>query len=339
MDMLLGARDLPGAERLLTAYEVPQEAVPPAARFMLLHLRGHWDEALSLGRRVLANGQAFSRAPNTHTLFAWMAECLLARGYVTGAGRMLASAPRPPEGPLTVFLDAAQAQVLRTLDRDEEAEQVLRGSLAAADARGHVYATAELLAVLADLHADAGRTDRAARCVERLRGLAARTSGDRARLLHLLASARLLRAEQPAEARGRLREAVELARARRQPFETAVTLAAAAAGEAGPPGLLHEAYELFGSTGSLLARFHTRSALREAGLSVPGRRQATAESEQLLAVLVADGLSNREIATVLRISEDAVANRLSRLFARTGLRSRTELASAVLRMGPALIPA
>jgi 6,7-dimethyl-8-ribityllumazine synthase len=33
---------------------------------------------------------------------------------------------------------------------------------------------------------------------------------------------------------------------------------------------------------------------------------------------------------VLRLSEDAVANRLTRLFARTGLRSRTEVVTAVL---------
>lgn len=63
---------------------------------------------------------------------------------------------------------------------------------------------------------------------------------------------------------------------------------------------------------------------------MPGRKQATVESEQLLASLIAEGLTNRQIATVLRLTEDAVANRLSRLFARTGLRSRTEVVTAVL---------
>lgn len=88
----------------------------------------------------------------------------------------------------------------------------------------------------------------------------------------------------------------------------------------------------------MLSRFHTRATMREAGLTVPGRRQATAENEQLLATLVTEGLANRQIATVLRLSEDAVANRLSRLFARTGLRSRTEVVSAMLTGNPLTAP-
>ncbi|MGI3198531.1 LuxR C-terminal-related transcriptional regulator [Streptomyces sp. GLT-R25] len=74
--------------------------------------------------------------------------------------------------------------------------------------------------------------------------------------------------------------------------------------------------------------------MREAGLTVPGRRQATAENEHLLATLLAEGLTNRQIAGALRLSEDAVANRLSRLFARTGMRSRTEVVTAVLTGTP-----
>lgn len=37
-----------------------------------------------------------------------------------------------------------------------------------------------------------------------------------------------------------------------------------------------------------------------------------------------------QIAAVLRLSEEAVTNRLTRPFARAGLRSRTEIASAML---------
>ncbi|XUL93695.1 LuxR C-terminal-related transcriptional regulator [Streptomyces galilaeus] len=99
---------------------------------------------------------------------------------------------------------------------------------------------------------------------------------------------------------------------------------------ASAPLLLREAYDLFGQCGAALERFHTRAAMRAAGITVPGRRQATVESEQLLATLIAEGLTNRQIAVVLRLTEDAVANRLSRLFARTGLRSRTEVVTAVL---------
>ncbi|WP_238432072.1 hypothetical protein [Streptomyces cavernae] len=167
-------------------------------------------------------------------------------------------------------------------------------------------------------------------CLERSGQIATWTGSGRARLRYLLASARVLRQDAPDTARGNLREAVDLARPRNLPFETATTLLAAATAGAVPATLLHEAYDLFGQTGATLWRFHTRTALREARLTIPGRRQATAENDHLLATLIAEQLTNRQIATVLHTKEDAVANRLTRLFARTGKRSRTELAASVL---------
>lgn len=329
-DLLLGARDLSGAVNLLTDRGMPEEALPPHGRFLLFHLQGRWDDALALGRWMLATGRGSRTAPNHHLLAARTAAILLARGRIANADRLIGSVPRPQDGPLGVFLDAAEAEVLRTLGRPGEAEQALRRGMEAADARGHVYGTDELLAGLVEVHTEAGRAEAAMACLGRLERLIGRTNGSRTRLLYLLSSARVLRQDRPGDAHERLREAVELARSRSQPFETAVTLATAAAEGAEPPALLYEAYELFGDTGSALRRFHTRAAMRESGLSIPGRKQATAENEQLLATLIAEGLTNRQIATVLRISEDAVANRLSRLFARTGLRSRTEVVSAVL---------
>ncbi|NUT46072.1 MAG: response regulator transcription factor, partial [Saccharothrix sp.] len=69
---------------------------------------------------------------------------------------------------------------------------------------------------------------------------------------------------------------------------------------------------------------------RARGISVPGRQATVAENESLLAVLVADGLGNKQIATLLGASEKSVEGRLSRLFSRTGYRSRVELAAAML---------
>ncbi|ARX88298.1 hypothetical protein SMD44_07785 [Streptomyces alboflavus] len=123
---------------------------------------------------------------------------------------------------------------------------------------------------------------------------------------------------------------MSLARSRGLPFETATTLLEAADGGAAPGKPLYEAYELFGMAGATLWRFHTRTMLREAGLTVPGRKQATAENDHLLATLLAEQLTTRQIATILRLNEDAVVGRLTRLLARTGKRSRTELVTAVL---------
>lgn len=329
---LLGNADLCGAMDLLKGRGMPPGALPPTTHFLLLHLQGRWDDALALARGMVAKDQTWIAAPQHDLFVAGTAAILLARGKPAGATRLIAGARGTHEGHLETFLDVAEAAVLRTMGRPDAADRVLRRGLREADARGHVYGTDELAAALATLRAEDGRAEAAATCLWRLEELAGRTGSGRTRLLYLLASARV-REQGPDAAREMLHEAVDLARSRGQPFETALTLTAAA-GDAGPPELLHEAYELYGETGSLLSRFHTRAALREAGLTVPGRKQATAENEQLLATLITEGLANRQIATVLRLSEDAVANRLSRLFARTGLRSRTEVVSAMLTGNP-----
>ncbi|MET7290094.1 tetratricopeptide repeat protein, partial [Streptomyces sp. NPDC005573] len=308
-------------------------SLPPYTRFLVSHLQGRWDDALERARRMVAHHQVVHPTVNHHLLTARMAGILLAQGRTTGATRLIDAARGRQDGPLEASLDHAEAEVLRTLGNPAGAEQALRRGLASADARGHVHGTEELWAALADLLADEGRLDEAAACLRRVERIVDRTGNGRARLLHLLGSARLTR-DRPDEARRRLLEAVELARSRAQPFETAVTLLTAAAAGAGPADTLLEAYELFGEIGSALWRSRTRAAMREVGRTVPGRKQATAENERLLAVLLAEGLSNRHIATVLGLSEDAVANRLTRLFARTGLRSRAKVVKAVLTGRP-----
>ncbi|MFH8470676.1 AAA family ATPase [Streptomyces sp. NPDC017991] len=369
-DELLSGRDLRAAEALLDARGLAADVLAPRSLFLWRHLQGRWDEALESARWMLVNNQTSTPAADSHLVPARTAAILLARGRPTSARRLLDSvrgdsARGHEEGPLEYSLDAVEAELLRALGDPSGAEKVLRRGLDAAAARGQIAGTDELWAALAETHAEEGRTGEAAACLRHLRRISDRTGDARTRLRYLLASAHVQRqngrpghiapigqvgvrhaghaghAGQASQARqvgpddcgtvhDNLREAVELARSRSQPFETAVTLVAAADAGAGPPALLHEAYELFGETGAALPRFHTRTAMREAGTTVPGRRQATAENEQLLATLIAEGLTNRQIATVLRLSEDAVANRLTRLFARTGLRSRTEVVTAVL---------
>jgi len=332
-DELLSARDLRAAEALLAARGLTADVLPPRSLFLWRHLQGRWDEALEAGRWMLANNRTGTSAADRCLVPARTAGILLARGRTTSARRVVDSARGRAEGPLEYSLDAVEAEVLRTLGDPVGAARTLRGGIEAAAGRGHVAGTGELWAALAEVHAEEGRAGEAAASLRRLEEISDRTGSDRTRLRYLLASARVLRQEGPdavPAAHGQLREAVELARLRGQPFETAVTLMAAADVGAGPPELLHEAYELFGATGAALSRFRTRAALREAGIPVPGRRRATAENEHLLATLIAEGLTNRRIATVLRLSEDAVANRLTRLFTRTGLRSRTEVVTAVL---------
>jgi DNA-binding CsgD family transcriptional regulator len=54
-------------------------------------------------------------------------------------------------------------------------------------------------------------------------------------------------------------------------------------------------------------------------------------AERKVAALVADGLSNQAIAEALIVSRHTVDTHVKRCFAKLGLRSRVELATAVLR--------
>lgn len=329
-DELLNGGDLHAGETLLAAQGLAPQLLPRHSQFLRHHLRGEWDEALEPARWMLANNGIHTAAIDHYVVPARTAAILLARGRVTGARRLIDSARAEGEGPPQYSLDACEAELLRTLGDPTGAGKTLRRGLDAAEAHDQIAGTDELWATLAELLADEGRTAEAMSCLGRLERIADRMGTGRTRLRYLTASARVLRPDSPATAGENAGEAVVLARSRSQPFETAVTLVAAVGMGGGPPTLLREAYELFGECGAVLERFHTRAALRAAGIAVPGRRQATVESEQLLATLIAEGLTNRQIAVVLRLSEDAVANRLSRLFARTGLRSRTEVVTAVL---------
>ncbi len=300
------------------------EVLPPLSRFLHHHLTGRWDQALEWARRILTNGEVFTPATDSLLIPARTAAILLARGRATTALHVMESMRGPQQAPPSFSMDAAEAEVLSTLGDLSGSEKALRRRLDAAQAHALVHGTEELWALLAELTAETGRTTEAATCLEHLERIAARTGSARTRLRYLLASAHVVRQDAPGTARNNQGEAVELARSRGLPFETATTLVTAAAAGAVPATRLHEAYELFGQTGATLWRFHTRTALRDAGLTVPSRKQATAENDHLLATLLAEQLTTRQIATVLRLTEDAAKRRLSRLIARTGKRSRAE---------------
>jgi DNA-binding NarL/FixJ family response regulator len=122
--------------------------------------------------------------------------------------------------------------------------------------------------------------------------------------------------------------------------------------------LLHGAVEGFVRTGHRQDEWHTRRLLARSLHNLGRRRDARAElhrvddeiaaargfaprggasgsgpdlspREREVAVLVAQGLRNREIAERLFISERTVENHIHRVLERSGLRSRVELAALV----------
>jgi DNA-binding CsgD family transcriptional regulator len=88
-------------------------------------------------------------------------------------------------------------------------------------------------------------------------------------------------------------------------------------------------------------RFSTRAdALAEhCGASTPALRQATeslplTDREREIAMLIGEGLSNREIAARLTISPRTVENHIFKAMAKTGTASRDELANLLRRHDP-----
>src|SRR5581483_5980219 len=146
-----------------------------------------------------------------------------------------------------------------------------------------------------------------------------------------------------AAARGDLEDAAgEVARALRaherlpQPFELARTLLVQGQVErrakrrASAREALTRALELFDSLGAALWAERTAAELAR----IPGRTRGSGElteTERRVAELVAQGLANKQVASRLFISVRAVEANLSRVYAKLGVRSRTELASRLGR--------
>ena len=65
------------------------------------------------------------------------------------------------------------------------------------------------------------------------------------------------------------------------------------------------------------------------------REEGLTPAEQRVAALVAEGRTNREVAAALFLGERTVETHLSHVYAKLGIRSRTELGASPLRLGRA----
>ena len=148
--------------------------------------------------------------------------------------------------------------------------------------------------------------------VTRCRGLVAAASGDVAAAVGLLAEA-VEQHEAHGDPFGRARALLALGVTRRRarqkrPAREAIELARAGFEEIGAEGWAEEARRELGAIGG-----RTRSE----GLTA---------AEQRVADLVAGGATNAEVASALFLAERTVASHLTRIYAKLGVRSRTELA-------------
>jgi ATP/maltotriose-dependent transcriptional regulator MalT len=95
--------------------------------------------------------------------------------------------------------------------------------------------------------------------------------------------------------------------------------------------LLTEAVAVFDEIGSRAWAEQARSELARVG-GRPSSGSALTETERRVAILVAQGNRNRDVAKALFVTESTVEATLSRIYAKLGVRSRTELSARMRRL-------
>ena len=221
-------------------------------------------------------------------------------------------------------LDLWAGEPLRALERFEAyAEQSAAAGFSTSIAihiADHVEAlvevgrTADALALLELWEADARKLGhhRAPPEIARCRGLVAASDGEIVRAIELLEAAVTLH-EEAGDPFGRSRALLVLGITRRRARRSllareAIEAALAGFEEIGAAGWAEKARAELGSIGG---------RIREEGLT---------PAEQRVAALVAEGRTNREVAASLFLAERTVETHLSHVYAKLGIRSRTELA-------------
>ncbi len=216
--------------------------------------------------------------------------------------------------------DPQPGQALLALATGDGAAAWAAISDAVARCSGDPARCARLLHAQVQIGVAAGRRDAAARAAAQLRGLADDfgTPGFRAWASHATGLV-ALSAGRPADALPSLREAAAAYRQLRSWYDAAVT-----------DGLLAEAHRLLGATDLAQECQDSAAALfRRLGIESPAPAPSgglTAREAEVLAK-VAAGLSNREVAAALSISEATVRRHLANIFAKLGVGSRTAAAA------------
>jgi hypothetical protein len=315
--------ELARAESLLIDEDLSWANMRPGNRTIAAVLRGDFRSAIGLARQSVANRSAHTFDAATGGMHHATVSALVSQGRLVTARDSLTAA-RATKPVLSHLLDFAEAQVDRARGDDRQAADRLTTSLGVAHERGLVIGTDLAYAELADLCLDLNDREAAHRCLTAAERLASFLPTGRAIL-----QAQFVRAVVSRDGNATA-DCLRLAHDRGQPFELALSIIRLVKHGVAEPSLLSEAYELLGDIGALLNRAQARNLMREHGLVVPGRQNTLVENEHLLAVLAAEGLSNKQIGAVLSSSERSVEGRLNRLYTRSGYSSRIQLSTAMM---------
>jgi DNA-binding CsgD family transcriptional regulator len=285
-------------------------------RAVVQRLAGEWEQALA---DIEIAGGAMAEAglmENYGLLRNMELEILIDQGRWDEAEKVLAD--EPPDCPLQMGLRALHASRV-ALGRGDRAsarrhiERALR--IGPGDVRHRALAVQAMVLGAADMAA--------VRAVSGTLDEVAVTGTPRAQLAADLVAAWAFRDKARAGA------ALDRARADGLPFEEArARLVLAVIGDLAQ---LPRAHAIFTELGAVPWRDRAAARLREAGLAPSSPAGALTPSERRVIELVAGGKSNPQIAEELHYSRKTVEVYLTRVYAKTGLHSRVELALAVER--------
>jgi DNA-binding NarL/FixJ family response regulator len=202
-------------------------------------------------------------------------------------------------------------------------------------------ACAPVLELLVEIQLAGGDVPAATQTLERLAALAAGCSDERVGALAELAAGRVRAAESDERAPAHLKRALERLAGLDLPLEAAraqLALAAALAADA-PAAAAAEArmaltaFERLGAARDVDAASGLLRRLGVAGRAFPrGSGELTKRETEVLA-LVAEGLSNAQIAERLVISRRTAEHHVASILSKLGLRSRAEAAAYAVREG------
>ena len=334
------ALDVPRAEqwhRVFEALDQPLD-VAWASAICRMHVgavwtaAGRWDEAAHELTRSIELFDATYRALRPAAC-ARLAELRVRQGRIGEAERLLAAsradsfATRPAA---RVAWHRAVSDTERTATVATLAEVLAQheGELAMLPAR----------AMLAELQLACGQTQAAVGSAARLAESTAADVGHAMTGYARLAAGLVAAAQTDVDAPDLLRTAVRLFGTARLPVEQArAQLALAQAVAASDPGVAlaeaRQAAETFAWLGASADFDRTSALLRGLGsrpYRVPRAEGALTVRELDVLRLLADGLSNPEIAERLSLSSKTVAHHVSNLLAKLGLRNRAEAAAWVI---------
>ncbi|MER6401730.1 helix-turn-helix transcriptional regulator [Kitasatospora sp. NPDC001603] len=315
--ILIGLGETARAEHLLSRHDGHSIPVSDADSALIGLRTGQWRPALRQSRLALADSVSVGQ-PIPHTALIHETTMALAAGGWLRRAQAVIEQGRTNQAAVPYVLDLAEAELALVINHRERARHLLEHGLSSAARQNLMMTTDDMWLRILLLCPGKSHT-----ALAELKRIANRMGTGRTRRNYLLGRAIVCK--------DRGDHAVKVAKDRGQPAEVAETLELVALHVGwGNTRLLREAYEIYGHLDALLPRARLRRLMAKQSIPVPGRAATVAETERLLATLVSEGLTNRELARVLQTTEKSVESRLTRLFQRAGYRSRVELAAAMM---------